>query len=79
MDKLQYNSFKSEILWNDRDKFLNKDYVYNSLNNNNLFIHPIKKVLIWIWDTDIYKKTNKNSKSSKVVRDSIQLEPGVRW
>jgi hypothetical protein len=42
-NELQYNIFKSEILWNnDRNKFLNKGYIYNSLNNNNLFLHPIK-------------------------------------
>jgi len=41
-DKLQYNIFKSEILWDDRQKFFNKDYVYNSLNKKNLFLHPIK-------------------------------------
>jgi hypothetical protein len=43
-DKSQYQSFTAEILWNDdRHKFLNKDYIYNSLNcNHNLILHPIK-------------------------------------
>ena len=39
-----YQIFTDEILWNnDRDKFLNKEYVYNSLNQkHNFIIHPIK-------------------------------------
>lgn len=42
-DKSQYQQFTDEILWNDRDKFLNKEYIYNSINHNhNLVIHPIK-------------------------------------
>jgi hypothetical protein len=44
MDLSQYQYFTNEILWNnDREKFLNKMYVYNSLNHNHNFIlHPIK-------------------------------------
>jgi len=40
----QYQQFTQEMLWgNDRQKFLNKEYIYNSLNHNhNLIIHPIK-------------------------------------
>jgi hypothetical protein len=43
-DRLQYQSFTDEILWeNNRWNFLNKDYIYNSLNHNhNLCLHPIK-------------------------------------
>ena len=34
-DRLQYQTFTDEILWEDnRNKFLNKDYIYNSLNHN---------------------------------------------
>jgi hypothetical protein len=44
MDKSQYQQFTDEILWeNDRKNFLNKEYIYNSLNHNhNLVLHPIK-------------------------------------
>ncbi len=43
IDKSQYQLYSDEILWEDREKFLHKDYVYNSLNHNhNLIIHPIK-------------------------------------
>ena len=44
INKSQYQSFSDEILWNyDRNKFLNKGYIYNSLNHNHNFIlHPIK-------------------------------------
>ena len=45
LDKSQYNTFTQEMLWGDkeRDKFLNKEYVYNSFNHeHNLVIHPIK-------------------------------------
>ena len=43
-DKTQYTEFTHEMLWNnDREKFLNKDYIYKSLNqSHNLIIHPIK-------------------------------------
>ena len=42
-DENQYHYFTNEILWNDREKFLNKEYIYNSLNHNhNLILHPIK-------------------------------------
>lgn len=43
-NKLQYQSFTDEILWSEsRDNFLNKIYIYNSLNHNHNFIlHPIK-------------------------------------
>ena len=44
MDESQYQLYTDEILWeNFRVKFLNKEYVYNSLNHDhNLFLHPIK-------------------------------------
>jgi len=40
----KYQQFTQEMLWgNDRQKFLNKEYIINSLNHdNNLLIHPIK-------------------------------------
>jgi hypothetical protein len=43
-DKTQYQGFTHEMLWcDDRKKFLDKNYIYNSLNHNhNLLIHPIK-------------------------------------
>jgi len=43
-DKLKYQTFTDEILWgSNRNKFLNKDYIHNSLNHNhNLVLHPIK-------------------------------------
>ena len=44
-DVQYYQPFSQEILWSksDRDKFLNKDYIYNCLHHNhNLFLHPIK-------------------------------------
>jgi hypothetical protein len=44
MDKSHYQQFTNEILWGvDREKLLNKEYIYNSLNHEyNLIIHPIK-------------------------------------
>jgi hypothetical protein len=43
IDKSQYQYFTDEILWTDREKFLNKEYIYNSLNHDhNLILHPIK-------------------------------------
>ncbi len=44
IDKSEYNSFTDEVLWcEDRNKLLNRDYIYMSLNHeHNLFIHPIK-------------------------------------
>ena len=44
MDKSQYQHFTNEILWDaDRNKFLNKEYIYNSFNHeHNLVVHPIK-------------------------------------
>jgi hypothetical protein len=43
-DKSNYQKFTDEVLWGeDRNKFLDKQYVYNSFNKkHNLFIHPIK-------------------------------------
>jgi len=43
-DKTEYNTFKNEILWGEeRNNYLNEEYIYNSLNHNhNLFLHPIK-------------------------------------
>ena len=43
LDKTQYQQFTDEILWGDRHKLLNKDYIYNSLNHaHHLIVHPIK-------------------------------------
>ena len=43
-DKSQYQMYTGEILWNsDREKFLNKEYIYSSLNHkHNFILHPIK-------------------------------------
>jgi len=42
-DESQYQNFTNEILWDSREKLLNKGYIYNSLNHNHNFIlHPIK-------------------------------------
>lgn len=43
-DKNNYQTCTHEILWdNERNKFFNKQYIYNSLNHNhNLILHPIK-------------------------------------
>ena len=64
-DKLQYNIFKSEILWTDRHKFFNKDHVYNSLNKKNLFLHPIKfnqNPNSKLWLDDYFNKKIRNTK-----------------
>jgi FkbM family methyltransferase len=44
MDNSQYQEFNDNVLWkNYREQFLNKDYIYISLNHNHDFIlHPIK-------------------------------------
>lgn len=44
IDNSQYQNFTNEVLWNnDRNKLLNKEYVYNLFNHeHNLIIHPIK-------------------------------------
>lgn len=43
MDVSQYQYFTNEILWKSREKFLNKEYIYSSLNHSHHFIlHPIK-------------------------------------
>lgn len=43
MDNSQYQNFTNDILWHNREKLLNKEYIYNSLNHNHNFIlHPIK-------------------------------------
>ena len=43
MDNSQYQNFTNDILWINREKLLNKEYIYNSLNHNHNFIlHPIK-------------------------------------
>ena len=43
IDKSQYQYFTDEILWTDRNKFFNKEYIYNSFNHeHNLVLHPIK-------------------------------------
>ena len=42
-DKSQYQNFTGEILWHNRENFLNKQHIINSLNHNhNLILHPIK-------------------------------------
>ena len=42
-DISQYQSFTNDILWNTRSHFLNKEYIYNSLNRrHNFILHPIK-------------------------------------
>jgi len=43
-DQSKYQKFTNEILWDEsRKNFLNKEYIYNSLNHNhNLILHPIK-------------------------------------
>ena len=42
-DKSQYQNFTNNILWDNRENFLNKEYVINSLNHtHNLILHPIK-------------------------------------
>lgn len=43
IDKSQYQNFTNDILWRNREKLLNKEYIYNSLNHHHHFIlHPIK-------------------------------------
>ena len=43
MDNSQYQNFTNDILWCNREKLLNKEYIHNSLNHNHNFIlHPIK-------------------------------------
>lgn len=62
IDNSQFQFFTNDILWkhNNRAKFLNKDYVYNSLNHNHNFIlHPIKfneNTLSKKWLKDIFCK-----------------------
>lgn len=43
-DKIEYQNFTDDILWNsDRKKVMNKDYINYSLNfKHNLVLHPIK-------------------------------------
>jgi len=42
-DKSQYQQFTDEVLWSDREKFLNKEYITSSFNHHhNLIVHPIK-------------------------------------
>lgn len=59
-DKSQYQSFTDDVLWTDRDKFHNKEYVYKSLNHDhNLILHPIKfkenpRAVEWL--NDIFHK-----------------------
>lgn len=41
-DSSQYQLFTDEILWTNKEKYLNKDYIYNSLNHDhNLIICPV--------------------------------------
>ena len=44
LDRSQYQNFTRETLWKDnRENFLNKEYIINSLNHtHNLILHPIK-------------------------------------
>uniref|UniRef100_A0A6C0JHC3 Uncharacterized protein n=1 Tax=viral metagenome TaxID=1070528 RepID=A0A6C0JHC3_9ZZZZ len=43
IDNSQYQNFTNDILWLNREKLLNKEYIYNSCNHNHNFIlHPIK-------------------------------------
>ena len=43
MDNSQYQNFTNEILWNNRDNFLNKENITSSLNHtHNFILHPIK-------------------------------------
>jgi FkbM family methyltransferase len=59
-DKSQYQQFTDEILWGDRDKFSNNEYLYKSLNHRHHFIlHPIKfkenpRAVEWL--NDIFHK-----------------------
>jgi hypothetical protein len=42
-DYKQYHIFTNDILWKDREKLTNENYIYNSLNHeHNLLLHPIK-------------------------------------
>lgn len=42
-DESKYQSFTCDLLYNGRDNFFNKDYIFNSLNRrHNLILHPIK-------------------------------------
>ena len=43
MDNSQYQNFTNDVLWANREKLSNKEYIYNSINHNHNFIlHPIK-------------------------------------
>jgi len=43
-DKSRYQTFTDEVLWgNERERFLNKNHIYRSLNHaHNLILHPMK-------------------------------------
>ena len=42
-DKSQFQMITNDVLWTNRENFLNKDYIYNSLNHvHNFILHPIK-------------------------------------
>ena len=59
-DNNEYQSYTNEILWEGRNKLLNKNYIYNSFNkNHNFIIHPIKfnqNPIVKDWLTDIFCK-----------------------
>lgn len=59
-NKENYTCFTDEVLWNDRYKFNNMKYIYNSLNyKHNLILHPIKfnqNPQSKIWLKDIFCK-----------------------
>lgn len=42
-DNTQYQDFTNEVLWDNRQVFLSKDYIHLSLNKtHNLILHPVK-------------------------------------
>lgn len=63
INKDKYEIFTDDILWrNNRKKFLDKNYIYNSINyKHNLVIHPIKfnenkEGKLWLLDIFMKKK-----------------------
>jgi hypothetical protein len=62
-NKDNYEIFTDEVLWNnDRIKFLDKNYIYNSFNyKHNLVIHPVKfneNKESKLWLSEIFMKKN---------------------
>jgi hypothetical protein len=42
-DSSHYQTFTDELLWTNKENFLNENYIYNSLNHNhNLILYPIQ-------------------------------------